>query len=66
MLQQSVEPPMQPFLVLSEPPMVQGMVAQSFNLPDLRGRLPMGAGTGTGLNSSGTWFTFWNSTNSKN
>lgn len=26
----------------------------TFNLPDLRGRLPMGAGTGTGLNSSGT------------
>ena len=26
----------------------------SFNLPDLRGRFPMGAGTGTGLNSSGT------------
>lgn len=26
----------------------------TFNLPDLRGRLPMGAGTGVGLNSSGT------------
>jgi microcystin-dependent protein len=26
----------------------------NFNLPDLRGRLPMGAGTGTGLNASGT------------
>lgn len=26
----------------------------SFNLPDLRGRFPMGAGTGTGLNGSGT------------
>ena len=26
----------------------------NFNLPDLRGRFPMGAGTGTGLNSSGT------------
>lgn len=26
----------------------------TFNLPDLRGRLPMGAGTGTGLNASGT------------
>ena len=25
-----------------------------FSLPDLRGRLPMGAGTGTGLNASGT------------
>ena len=25
-----------------------------FNLPDLRGRLPMGSGTGVGLNSSGT------------
>ena len=31
-----------------------GAGALSFNLPDLRGRLPMGAGTGTGLNSSGT------------
>jgi len=31
-----------------------GSGALSFNLPDLRGRLPMGAGTGTGLNSSGT------------
>lgn len=26
----------------------------NFNLPDLRGRFPMGSGTGTGLNSSGT------------
>ena len=26
----------------------------SFNLPDLRGRFPMGSGTGTGLNASGT------------
>lgn len=26
----------------------------TFNLPDLRGRLPMGAGTGSGLNASGT------------
>jgi len=26
----------------------------TFNLPDLRGRVPMGAGTGTGLNASGT------------
>lgn len=26
----------------------------SFNLPDMRGRMPMGAGTGTGLNASGT------------
>lgn len=26
----------------------------TFNLPDLRGRMPMGAGTGTGLNASGT------------
>ena len=31
-----------------------GAGALSFNLPDLRGRLPMGAGTGTGLNASGT------------
>ena len=31
-----------------------GAGALSFNLPDLRGRLPMGAGTGTGQNSSGT------------
>ena len=31
-----------------------GAAGLSFNLPDLRGRLPMGAGTGTGLNSSGT------------
>jgi microcystin-dependent protein len=31
-----------------------GAGSLSFNLPDLRGRLPMGAGTGTGLNSSGT------------
>jgi microcystin-dependent protein len=26
----------------------------TFNVPDLRGRIPMGAGTGTGLNASGT------------
>lgn len=26
----------------------------TFNLPDLRGRLPLGAGTGVGLNASGT------------
>ena len=26
----------------------------NFNVPDLRGRVPMGAGTGTGLNASGT------------
>jgi microcystin-dependent protein len=31
-----------------------GSGALSFNLPDLRGRLPMGAGTGTGQNASGT------------
>ena len=31
-----------------------GASGLSFNLPDLRGRFPMGAGTGTGLNSSGT------------
>ena len=31
-----------------------GAGALNFNLPDLRGRLPMGAGTGTGLNGSGT------------
>lgn len=31
-----------------------GAGALSFNLPDLRGRLPMGAGTGAGLNASGT------------
>ena len=31
-----------------------GAAGLSFNLPDLRGRLPMGAGTGTGLNASGT------------
>jgi microcystin-dependent protein len=31
-----------------------GGAGLSFNLPDLRGRFPMGAGTGTGLNSSGT------------
>ena len=31
-----------------------GAGSLSFNLPDLRGRLPMGAGTGTGLNASGT------------
>lgn len=30
-----------------------GSVA-TFKVPDLRGRLPMGAGTGTGLNASGT------------
>ena len=26
----------------------------TFNVPDLRGRMPLGAGTGTGLNASGT------------
>lgn len=31
-----------------------GAAGLNFTLPDLRGRLPMGAGTGTGLNSSGT------------
>jgi len=31
-----------------------GAGALSFNLPDLRGRLPMGAGTGLGQNASGT------------
>jgi len=31
-----------------------GAGALSFNLPDLRGRLPMGAGSGVGLNASGT------------
>lgn len=31
-----------------------GASGLSFNLPDLRGRLPMGAGTGTGKNASGT------------
>jgi microcystin-dependent protein len=31
-----------------------GAGALNFNLPDLRGRLPMGAGTGTGQNASGT------------
>lgn len=31
-----------------------GNGSTTFNLPDLRGRFPMGAGTGTGLNSSGT------------
>jgi len=31
-----------------------GAGALFFSLPDLRGRLPMGAGTGTGLNASGT------------
>jgi len=31
-----------------------GAGALNFNLPDLRGRIPMGAGTGTGLNASGT------------
>jgi microcystin-dependent protein len=31
-----------------------GAGALSFNLPDLRGRLPMGAGVGNGLNASGT------------
>ena len=29
----------------------------TFNLPDLRGRLPMGSGTGLGLNASGTGVT---------
>jgi microcystin-dependent protein len=29
----------------------------TFNLPDLRGRLPMGSGTGVGLNASGTGVT---------
>ncbi|NBV59727.1 MAG: hypothetical protein EBR73_01450 [Rhodobacteraceae bacterium] len=31
-----------------------GGAGLNFTLPDLRGRFPMGAGTGTGLNSSGT------------
>jgi microcystin-dependent protein len=31
-----------------------GAAGLSFNLPDLRGRLPMGAGTGSGQNASGT------------
>ena len=31
-----------------------GGAGLNFTLPDLRGRLPMGAGTGTGLNASGT------------
>ncbi len=31
-----------------------GASGLNFTLPDLRGRLPMGAGTGAGLNSSGT------------
>lgn len=31
-----------------------GNGSTTFNLPDMRGRIPMGAGTGTGLNSSGT------------
>lgn len=31
-----------------------GNGSTTFNLPDLRGRVPMGAGTGTGLNASGT------------
>lgn len=31
-----------------------GNGSTTFNVPDLRGRVPMGAGTGTGLNASGT------------
>jgi microcystin-dependent protein len=31
-----------------------GNGSTTFNLPDLRGRVPIGAGTGTGLNASGT------------
>lgn len=31
-----------------------GDLVMTFNLPDLRGRMPMGAGTGTGLNASGS------------
>ena len=31
-----------------------GAAGLNFNCPDLRGRLPMGAGTGTGQNASGT------------
>lgn len=31
-----------------------GGSAGTFYLPDMRGRIPMGAGTGTGLNASGT------------
>lgn len=31
-----------------------GGSGSNFNVPDLRGRVPMGAGTGTGLNASGT------------
>lgn len=31
-----------------------GNGSTTFNLPDLRGRMPIGAGTGTGLNASGT------------
>lgn len=31
-----------------------GASGLNFNLPDLRGRLPLGAGTGVGLNASGT------------
>lgn len=31
-----------------------GNGSTTFNVPDLRGRFPMGAGTGTGLNASGT------------
>ena len=34
-----------------------GDSSTTFNLPDLRGRLPMGAGTGAGLNASGTGVT---------
>lgn len=34
-----------------------GNGSTTFNLPDLRGRLPMGAGTGVGLNASGTGVT---------
>lgn len=31
-----------------------GNGSTTFNLPDLRGRMPLGAGTGAGLNTSGT------------
>lgn len=34
-----------------------GNGSTTFNLPDLRGRLPMGVGTGVGLNASGTGVT---------
>lgn len=34
-----------------------GNGSTTFNLPDLRGRLPMGSGTGVGLNASGTGVT---------